>query len=233
MSAPGRWLRLDVTWEESAWLDALPGEAAGCWPRVLCVVKRDGVMGRCKAPSTEVLARKWRVSERAITALLDAAAQDGALKILDGEWVVTNWAVYQEVDRTRNERQRKHREHNAVTPRDTGVTRRATETLTETKETSTTKRAVRGKVVKWQTCPADWIGPNDIHRTYADLHHVDVQFQEGQFRRHFFEKPKISADDTFLTWLENAVAWGKNRSNGNGHSPKGAPRTAADGRTLL
>src|SRR5690606_8326472 len=79
-----RWIRLDVDWEDSEWIDGLDGEAAGCWPRLLCWVKKSGVKGRCRKPAVGVLARRWRVSEEAIIRLLGAAIQDGAL-IVDGD----------------------------------------------------------------------------------------------------------------------------------------------------
>lgn len=233
MSAPGRWLRLDVTWEESAWLDALPGESAGCWPRVLCVVKRDGVMGRCKSPSTEVLARKWRVSERAITALLDAAVQDGALSVEGGEWVVTNWATYQEADRTRNERQRRYREHNAVTPRDTGVTRRATETLTLTETNSTPTPAGGGSKRKPRVKPEytpDFLrlwhihgrGPKpeafEAYRRAISANGVTTDTMAEALTRYVSEKVRPDFQGVHLfRWIQGERWEEHTNGNGNGH----------------
>jgi hypothetical protein len=104
-----RWIRLDTTWEDSEWLDALDGTAAGCWPRLLCMVKRDGAAGRCKRPALAVLARRWRVPVEAIEALERAALEDDALRIEDGEWVVTAWDAYQRADPTAAERMRRYR----------------------------------------------------------------------------------------------------------------------------
>ena len=104
--AQRRWIRLDVGWEDSEWLDALDGAAAGCWPRLLCWVKREGVGGRCKRPSPGVLARRWRVTRDIVTCLEDAAIEDEALVIEGDEWIVTNWDEYQNVDATATERQR-------------------------------------------------------------------------------------------------------------------------------
>lgn len=105
-----RWIRLDVEWEESAWLDALSGQAAGCWPRLLCWVKLRGKRGRCRAPDPSVLARRWRVPRQAVDELVRAAIQDGALEADGDEIVVVNWAEYQEPDPTAAERKRRQRE---------------------------------------------------------------------------------------------------------------------------
>ncbi len=243
MSAPGRWLRLDVGCFESEWLAALSVPAQHAWTRLLLYTKGNGTAGTVKRMGPVAAARAWGIPPVSLDEMETAALADGALRIEDGWWVLTGWDKYQQPDRTNAIRKQRLRDKRkdaiipAVSPgtdRSPPGTRHATETVTETKTKKTTTRAaVRGmKLVKWQTCPSDWLGPNDVHRTYADLHHIDLQFQEGQFRRHFFEKPRVSADDTFLTWLENHVAWGKNRTNGN-HTPKGAPKVAADGRTLL
>lgn len=143
--APRRWIRLDVDWEDSPWLDALDGTAAGCWPRVLCLVKRSGSAGVIKAPDLGVLARRWRVPRESIDALLSAAQSDGALVVEGGLWSIPKWDIYQKPDLTAAERVKRYRaeksrlsplRRNTVSPRhDTpgnGVTRRVTETLTET-----------------------------------------------------------------------------------------------------
>lgn len=104
-----RWIRLDVDWEESAWLDGITGQAAGCWPRLLCWVKLRGRKGRCKAPDHSVLARRWRVPRQAVDELVDAAKKDGAIEVDGEEIVVTNWAEYQEVDATAAARKRRQR----------------------------------------------------------------------------------------------------------------------------
>ena len=105
-----RWIRLDCDWEESAWLDALPGQAAGCWPRLLCHVKLRGKGGRCKAPDPSVLARRWRVPRQAVDELIAAAKQDEAIKIKGDELQVMNWPRYQEPDPTAAARKRRQRE---------------------------------------------------------------------------------------------------------------------------
>ncbi len=106
---PGRWIRLDVDWEDSAWLDALPGVVSGCWPRLLCHVKRTGVRGRCRRPDHTVIARRWNVTRDIVTELEQAALADDALRIESGEWVVANWETYQLYDETGAERQRRRR----------------------------------------------------------------------------------------------------------------------------
>lgn len=115
------------------------------------------------------------------------------------------------------------------TPNDTPASTAPTQEQEVKKKKKTSTPAVRVK--KWRTCPADW-SPSEAHRAFAQENHLDLAKQEGKFRRHYFEKPRISADDTFTTWLENAAEWAAN-GNGNGKHRTGAPRTASDGRTLL
>ena len=109
-----RWIRLDVGWEDSEWLHNLDGDAAGCWPRLLCLVKRDGVRGRLRRPSNlRVLAHQWRVPVETVEAMEQAALEGAddnppALELDDGNWVVTAWARYQE-DPTAKERMRRMR----------------------------------------------------------------------------------------------------------------------------
>jgi hypothetical protein len=105
-----RWIRLDVTWEESDWLQDLDRATAACWPRLLCMVKRDGVRGECRRPSTRRLMTLWDISAAQIASLEAAAQNDGALAIEDGQWRVLNWDKYQEIDPTNSERQRRWRE---------------------------------------------------------------------------------------------------------------------------
>lgn len=106
---PRRWIRLDAEWEESGWLDGLSGQAAGCWPRLLCWVKLRGKGGRCKRPDPSVLARRWRVARQAVDELMHAAVKDEALEIDGNDIVVVNWAQYQEPDPTATQRKRKQR----------------------------------------------------------------------------------------------------------------------------
>jgi len=112
--ATRRWIRLDVAWEESEWLDVLDGEARGCWPRLLCLVKRDGVKGRTKRPSLRVLARRWSVPMQAIEAMEEAALEGTednppALELEGGDWIVTGWDRYQD-DPTAAERKQRQRD---------------------------------------------------------------------------------------------------------------------------
>lgn len=110
VSGQGRWLRLDIRWQDSEWLDALDGHAANCWPPFLCYVKRNGVGGRCKMTGVAVLARHWRVARGDVEALVAAALAHGALVVEGDEWVVTGWAKYQPIDVTSAARQAKRRE---------------------------------------------------------------------------------------------------------------------------
>lgn len=137
--AQRRWIRLDATWDESGWLDALDGHAANCWPRLLTWVKLRGNQGRVKRPDLNVLARRWRVNPDDVSRLVEAAYDDDAIEDDGGDWVFTNWDTYQDPDPTANERKRRQRSKASRSVTDvtrdmpgSGVTRRATETETET-----------------------------------------------------------------------------------------------------
>jgi hypothetical protein len=140
MSGTRRWIRLDVGWEDS-WLEDLSGAAAGCWPRLLCWVKRDGVRGKCKRPRTETLARRWRVQPADVLELERAAQQDGALVMHNDHWTVVNWEEYQG-DPTAAERKRRERDHTetecvTVTARDTEESHPVTDLLSRATPTGT------------------------------------------------------------------------------------------------
>lgn len=164
MSAPRRWIRLDVDWEDSPWLDALDGIAAGYWPRILCLMKRSGVGGAMRSPDLGVLARRWRVPIEALAALVAAAEADGALVATETGWAIPKWDDYQKPDLTAADRMKRYRKdksrlsplrRNTVTDRNVtpgdDVTRRVTETLTET---STTTSSVEVEFSKaWTVYP--------------------------------------------------------------------------------
>lgn len=99
-----QWIRLDVDWDASEWLDALPWAARAVWPVVLCHVKVFGNgRGSCKALSAERLARTHDIPVECVRALLDAACsgESPALVITGDRWTVTSWARYQTPDAAR------------------------------------------------------------------------------------------------------------------------------------
>ena len=152
-----RWIRLDTGWSSSGWIAALPPESRLCWPELLCYAKAHGIAGRVKALAPPVAARLWSVTRDAVTTLVTAAKEDGALLEEDGEWVITGWGTYQgdptAPDRSRRYRQRQHNDGpepppetvtpvtRDVTPVTTTVT--VTETMTETEESKNTRTTGR------------------------------------------------------------------------------------------
>lgn len=230
-----RWIRLDVTWEDSAWLDALSGEAAGCWPRLLCSVKRDGVGGRCKRPTPAVIARRWRVSVEAVEALEHAAIEDGALRIEDGDWIVCAWADYQERDPNAAERMRRYRaEKSSHSPLRRNRRNKPEQPVTDPNEgrnpsmsmskdisiDQKTASSVQPKRRAHQL-PADW-EPSDSHRSLASERGVDLEHEATQFRDHATATGRTLKDwdAGFRMWLRKAYP-SKNGANGNGkHTPQ-------------
>lgn len=227
MAGTRRWIRLDVGWEDS-WLEDVSGAAAGCWPRLLCWVKRDGVRGRCKRPRTDTLARRWRVHPEDVTELEAAAVADGALTIHNDHWTVVNWESYQG-DAGATERQQRSRRNRKNTEtsgmshgvtdvtRDNGMSResqpvtdllsRATPTGTprEEKNPSGSKRRRRRPETEY---PEGWM-PSESHEKKAKAAGLDLPREAEKFRTHHTSKGSLFRDwgMAFHTWLDNAAEW--------------------------
>lgn len=153
LTAPRRWIRLDVGWDRSDWLADLPPGSRLAWVLLLGYVKTVGVAGSVKAMSSRGAARDWNIPEAEFCLMMEAAIRDGAvLKPNPETWEIAHWDRYQQDGAA--ERQRRHRaDRSRLSPlRDvtehsvTPVTLRTqalrsdetlTLTLTETKETST------------------------------------------------------------------------------------------------
>ena len=90
-----RWVRIDVGWAETEWVDALSAEAQLAWIKLICHAKSHGVGGRVKIPSLKVIAKRWKVRVRAIEELVEAGRIDGAIYEDSGDWVLTAWNAYQ------------------------------------------------------------------------------------------------------------------------------------------
>jgi len=124
MAKDSRWVRLNVGWDESTWLEELPWAVRAVWPIILCHVKVFGSAGRCPVPSWARFARGHDIPSEFVNALVEAATADGALIIEDGYMTVSNWNAYQGSDSA--ERVKSHRERRAktddVTERNNGVT---------------------------------------------------------------------------------------------------------------
>lgn len=118
MAKDARWVRLNVGWDESSWLEDLPWAVRAVWPIILCHVKVFGSAGRCPVPSWARFAGGHDIPAEFVNALIDAATADGALAIEDGYMTVANWNTYQGSDSA--ERVKSHRERRAMTEDVTG-----------------------------------------------------------------------------------------------------------------
>jgi hypothetical protein len=78
---------------------------------LLAYTKRSGIRGRVGVISTRVFARRIDALPEAIEEMLAAGVKDGALQIIDGDWVVTSWDKYQNPITVRVQR---HREKKAT-----------------------------------------------------------------------------------------------------------------------
>ena len=112
-----KWIRLDVEWGASEWLDDLGPEARLAWIGMLCYAKGYGVKGRIKR-SFNRMARVTDVTRDALAAMEEAAIGADALSVdVDGYWVITNWEKYQG-DPTSIERKRRSRATSRSVTRD-------------------------------------------------------------------------------------------------------------------
>lgn len=144
MTSTSRWIRLDTTWDHSAWIAALEPEAQLAWVKLLCHVKAHGYAGSVKRLAPAVAARVWGLRVTSVTEMEEAAIADDALMVEGDEWVITGWGERQS-DPTAAERMRRYRERQQhdtpESPADdvtrnsrnvTGVTPTETETSTDT-----------------------------------------------------------------------------------------------------
>ncbi len=90
-----RWIRLDVTWDQSEWLEELPPSSQLAWVKLLCYVKAFGVAGSVKKPSPASLARKWDLSRSSIEAMLAASFKNGAAVLEGSDLLITGWSFRQ------------------------------------------------------------------------------------------------------------------------------------------
>lgn len=139
MSAPGRWLRINVSCFESEWLAGLPAVAQHAWTRLLIYVKATGTLGVAKRMGPVAVERLWGIPPVSMGMMEQAAISDGALRIEDDQWVVVNWPKYQQPDRTNSLRKKRLRDKRkekdtAGMGRPASGTRRVTETLTLTEK---------------------------------------------------------------------------------------------------
>lgn len=242
MSAPRRWIRLDVGWDRSDWLAELSPGSRLAWVLLLGYVKAFGVAGAAKAMTSRGAARDWNLPEADFLAMIEAAIAHGAVvKPNEETWEITGWDRYQQDGAA--ERQRRHRADRSrlsplrdVTPRHGALRSQAlrsdeTLTLTET-DTSTPMSAVRGK--KRKTRPAytpDFLRLWSIHgrgpkpeafeafRVATFDGSVTTEQLEGALFRYVREKVRPDFQGVHLfRWLRDE-RW-EEYANGNGSHPK-------------
>lgn len=225
-----RWIRLDSCFDDG-WLFSLSPGSQLAWVKLLCTVKRDGVKGRMKALNPVVSARRWGIGEEDIAKMFHAGVEDGAIEIVNGEWVITNWAKFQETDYTATERQRRRREKQAVTGVTgsngshgvTTVTNRdhchATETETETERLVTTSDTslggVGGKQQRGTRLPKDW-EPSKADLEFCQKQRPDLRVGEVAegFRDYWHSKAgaaatKLDWSATWRNWVRGQKSSGK------------------------
>lgn len=117
----GRWIRVDLDIFNSEWLFVLSAGARLAWVQLLLYTKANGTGGRVKSMRPQVAAHQWMIGDEDVRQMLQAAENDEALVVDDGEWIVMNWSEYQPVDSTGADRQRRFRDSQGVTE-DNGVT---------------------------------------------------------------------------------------------------------------
>lgn len=201
-----RWIRLDVGWDDSEWLLNLTPAAQLAWVKFLCYVKTHGVKGKCRALTPAATAKRFAIPGADVGAMLNAAHADGAIETTsEGDWVVTNWAEYQETDYTAAERQRRHRkDRSRLSPlrrdnRDGPLP--LSRDMDSDRDTEKKKKPSASK--RWKRVPADW-QPTEAHQKLANELSVDLETQAAKYRDYDFARYRTDPDRTFNNWLREA-----------------------------
>lgn len=148
MSADARWVRLNVDWHESDWLEALEFPVRCTWPLLLCYIKTHGYAGKCRAISPRRLASVMNAPCDAIMDILDAATVSNALRVTGENWEIVNWSKYQGDD-TNRDRQRRFRDsHKPIEVEPSNALRNGKGVTVTPTETETIKISKRGPFSK-------------------------------------------------------------------------------------
>jgi len=118
MAGSGRWIRLDVNWDDSDWLADLPWAVRAVWPLILAHVKTMGTGGVCEAPNTRRFCAAHDVPQECVEALLEGAVAHGAMEV-GQTWRIVRWADYQRsesYERVQRFRQRTAEQHTEPEP---------------------------------------------------------------------------------------------------------------------
>lgn len=128
MAKSARWIRLDVSWDDTEWLADLTWPTRAVWPLVLAHVKLHGQAGVCTV-NVKRFCVAHDVPLPCVELFLEAAVRAGAMEIDGSEWIVVKWAEYQGAESL--ERVRRHRDAR----RRDGAPSRNDETVAERAET--------------------------------------------------------------------------------------------------
>lgn len=226
-----RWIRLDTTWSQSAWLASLSPAARLVWVELLCYVKAHGTNGSVKAITPEVIASRYvtGVTRDAVSELLEAAQEHGAITLEDGEWTICQWSKYQG-DPTAKARSRRYRKSKSrLSPlRDvTGVTRdhsdvTPTETETGTQTDTPSLRSGDARARRAMPLPGDW-GPSDGHVEIAEAEGRDIDREAAAFRDHALANGRKQKDwdAAFRNWLRSEYGRPKDGPDPSGFGERG------------
>jgi hypothetical protein len=102
-----RWVRVDVTYEDRAWLSPLPGNVRRLFPSFIIYLKKNGVRGGAERLDAMTMGRKLDCTVEEWSAFINAAIASGAVVIDDhGDWLYTGWEDEQEISTERVQRHR-------------------------------------------------------------------------------------------------------------------------------
>lgn len=147
MKVQGRWIRLDVDWQQSAMFDDMSPAERLAWVLLLCEAKSHGTGGVISLRPIE-FARRMRLDRDCVTNSFSGAEAHGALQIErpnsdDGRWTlrIVNWKRYQESTAVRTERGQRSPEDETNRSEDTGslVSRILEPKTSNTRKTGNTK----------------------------------------------------------------------------------------------
>lgn len=208
--ASGRWFRVNTTWSQSDWLAALSPAGRLAWIELLSYTKAHGFDGKVKQVTRFVFGRTHGIPAEDVSAMLEAAEQDEAIRIEGDYWIITGWPEHQG-DPTGAERLRRHRQRKEGNGDATPVTRYdrfVTPTKTGTSTEPSKRKNPSGSKEKVSTLgrkrvPEGWV-PNEGHHEIAVGRGLDLDFEWAKFRDHQFAAAKSDWDATFRNWLRNA-----------------------------
>lgn len=102
----GRYIKLDVAWTSTDWVNMLSMGGQLAWVKLLCYCREAGVKGVVKYMSPRTAHDKWKIPARYIEEMYKAAIEDKSIEIDENSIKIVNWEKYQDSSAVRVQRWR-------------------------------------------------------------------------------------------------------------------------------